>query len=720
MKTLLSIVLLLVAARGFAVTNAVSSLTFSNIQDAINLCNHGDVVTLPAGSVTFTNTQYLSITKNIQLIGSGVDVTYIKWGWNSGSGRKLIQWNPVASNTSTSRLTGITFANDGGTDVDEQGTLNFSGSSTNMRIDHCEFVALPDAAIAFYGSMGGLIDHCTVSNSGTSRLIMFFNGGGDSWGDRAWTNHAAFGSGNAVTVEDCEVYRTSSVYGSMDGWIGGRVAFRYNRLFNSRVGNHGTESSQRYRSGRSMEIFGNYISNSLTDTGQYMDNRGGAMVVWSNTIVGESTTTIKLNAYRVLGADPPWGAADGTKLWDAADLTDGVGTPYGAGDGIFEIGTSDSGGLRTLGDSSKSWTTNQWVGYSLREVYTNTATSGGVRSAVVSGAGWTVNQWSGYEFTKTIDNTKGRVSSNTSDTLTLGTDYYAVNMTGGGEFILSTGTYIDSNTSTQLVVRIAHDSSETFPTSCNYQIRRVTFVLDQPGAGISTMPSGSPPGNQSLSQGHTEPVYGWGNTLNAASASVSAGGYYSIQSDRDYFNHSTSFNGSSGMGIGTRSEMEAITGTTTNVSFWVTDEGTWNRLTSGEDGRLYKWDGAEWDLYYEPLTYPHPLNIEAQTAPLAPTGVSASNRERGVKLTWAAPDYCDAYKVLRATSSGGTFSEIAFTANLSYTNTPLATWVPYYYKIQGSNSYGLGTLSAEVTAYGTNNTTASVTNATAANVKIGF
>ena len=75
--------------------------------------------------------------------------------------------------------------------------------------------------------------------------------------------------------------------------------------------------------------------------------------------------------------------------------------------------------------------------------------------------------------------------------------------------------------------------------------------------------------------------------------------------DIDYFNEDESFDGSSGVGVGTASEMAAITGTKQFVGFWVTDEGDWN--TDGTDGRLYIWDGNSWEQYYEPYTYPHPL-----------------------------------------------------------------------------------------------------------------
>ncbi|MDQ8204999.1 glycosyl hydrolase family 28-related protein [Pelagicoccus sp. SDUM812003] len=82
-----------------------------------------------------------------------------------------------------------------------------------------------------------------------------------------------------------------------------------------------------------------------------------------------------------------------------------------------------------------------------------------------------------------------------------------------------------------------------------------------------------------------------------------------VRSDRDYFRqvHGGGFDGSSGVGVGTFSEMRAIVPTKVGVGFWVTDKGEWNE-TNGEmpDGELYRWNGSSWALHYVPYLYPHP------------------------------------------------------------------------------------------------------------------
>ncbi len=81
-----------------------------------------------------------------------------------------------------------------------------------------------------------------------------------------------------------------------------------------------------------------------------------------------------------------------------------------------------------------------------------------------------------------------------------------------------------------------------------------------------------------------------------------------VTHNTDYWELDASFDGTSGMGVGTRSQMDAITTCIENVGFWVTDEGTWNTLTPETDGKLYRCDNNNtWTEWYTPLEYPHPL-----------------------------------------------------------------------------------------------------------------
>ena len=137
-------------------------------------------------------------------------------------------------------------------------------------------------------------------------------------------------------------------------------------------------------------------------------------------------------------------------------------------------------------------------------------------------------------------------------------------------------------------------------------------VRDEYPEGIPTTVSNPEP--QGISN-----TYYFLNTYNAANFSVANAGVCSgcvLAENAQYWNYVPSgFNGTVGIGSGTKSQMNAITTCTTGVGFWVTDEGSWNtNLPANTSGQLYKCTSINtWSLYYTPYTYPHPLRSGAIT-----------------------------------------------------------------------------------------------------------
>jgi len=119
------------------------------------------------------------------------------------------------------------------------------------------------------------------------------------------------------------------------------------------------------------------------------------------------------------------------------------------------------------------------------------------------------------------------------------------------------------------------------------------------------------------------PWYTWQNTINSnqitwVANDVGLGNIY--KNNRDFYQYTASFNGTSGMGVGTIANRPSTcnpdpTGDYTTgglpprgVGYWATDEGEWNSNQAGADGRLYVCTATNtWALFYTPYTYPHPL-----------------------------------------------------------------------------------------------------------------
>jgi len=65
--------------------------------------------------------------------------------------------------------------------------------------------------------------------------------------------------------------------------------------------------------------------------------------------------------------------------------------------------------------------------------------------------------------------------------------------------------------------------------------------------------------------------------------------------DKDFWKHVQNFDGSTGVGVGLKSA-RPIYCKTEGVAYWATDENV-----------LYRWHNGNWELYYIPYIYPHPL-----------------------------------------------------------------------------------------------------------------
>jgi len=76
------------------------------------------------------------------------------------------------------------------------------------------------------------------------------------------------------------------------------------------------------------------------------------------------------------------------------------------------------------------------------------------------------------------------------------------------------------------------------------------------------------------------------------------------------------------------------------------------------------------------------------TAPAAPTGLSATSGNGQVSLVWTASSGATSYHVLRATTSGGPYTEIAVPIATAYLDNSVTNDTTYYYVVTAANSAG--------------------------------
>jgi len=413
----------------------------SNIQQIHNnQAQNGDTITLPAG--IFAWTTGVVISKAITLQGAGVGNTIVR---DAGQSDSLIDWTLAAG--FVSRLTGIEFQ-DGGRATNRPGIFYVSGSNTNgsqFRMDHCNLNALN--GFPSFDTVIGVIDHCTFTVTHYNTIFIFGYGwNGHLYGDGSWAAPTNYGSSQFLFIEDNTFISNDPVYlyPLTDAYAGARFVVRHNTAGGFFVANHGTESTTRPRGCRAMEIYNNtFNGHNLNDF--VGGSRSGGTLFHDNTITNYwNGVSFTLQNYRSFYPFNPWGGADGTNVWDVNEPN------------AFFTGTAaqNSSGTTVTVSGNPNWTTNQWVGYTLRRT-SNICNSNTLNFSIIT--------------------------SNTSNTIT----------------------YYPSCCQTPAMSFCAGDSLE---------IRKVDHAIDQPGRALGSLISGdnpTPPPN--WNDQVTEPCYSWNN-----------------------------------------------------------------------------------------------------------------------------------------------------------------------------------------------------------------
>jgi hypothetical protein len=261
-----------VSAAAHAAVISVANCTQAIVQAAINSAATGDVVSVPAGSATWTTGVNIPNSKKITLLGAGQSSTLI-----SGSGSTVVKMNQ-----SGGRLTGFGFTN---------GVIAVDGHG--WRIDHNTFtnsgMGTFFTAISAVGNVvndypTGLVDH---NNFIGARIIVcgsiysMAENGTQNW---IWAQPLGIGGPNAVFVEDNNFDGSSSYTNAFDGNYAGRLVFRYNTVKDMYFEMHSVQGTN--RAFMLWEVYNNTVAQ--VSQGEYMPfrTRGGTGVIFNNTFTG--------------------------------------------------------------------------------------------------------------------------------------------------------------------------------------------------------------------------------------------------------------------------------------------------------------------------------------------------------------------------------------------------------------------------------------------------
>jgi len=638
----------------------VASCTESDVQTAVNDASSGYTVVIPSGACTWTSE--LSITTPITLTGTGTpNVGTSTFG--AGTSTTEIVDDVVGSQNPMINVTGITTGQtfrlslldiepeSSSTQLDspiEVGGTCTSSGCPQLRIDNITFglntpwVENNNGSAASWmtrtDDVIGVIDHNTVpANSqvllGNDNFSAYLGVG--QYGDNSWAQPDSFGGANALFYEN-NVWHTISNGGmsmiDMDistGDItaigGGRAVCRYNQIYIDSGGNgigvcdlHGTEGTGRPRSGRQLEVYDNTINCATPGYCTAIDGgptRGGTGMLFNNHAnLSDGSIWFALSEYRTSSDPPPWGSCNGSGPYDQND-----GVVYASG--TLTSASGGGGNPITVGDTSQSWTTNQWI---------------------PTGAP--------YGFYDATQGFSIEIASNTSNSLTS-----------------------------------VSEAQQTYTASVgdSYQILRSTICIDGVGRGAGTYLSGSTPSPSGWVNESLDPIYQWGDT--ASGASIYSPGYSSdtgkLIANRDFYpqvsgvqtSPTSPFNGTSGTGWGTLADRPTTCtanpdgGGAPGVGYFATDADNGN-------GILYTCDATNtWVADYQPAPYPYALT--ASGLPNDPTLITTSTSGGSINQFPIGQNFLAGANVtLTANASSGYFFS-GWTGSVTTSTNPLTVQV---------------------------------------------
>lgn len=574
----------------------------------------GDVIQIPAGSCSWT----AGIT-----VPSGIGITITGTGTgNSGaatsvpsascaSGGTTITLNAATGFIATPqfgnalmRLSCMTLAygSGGSTTIGFaiEGTCTVSGCP-NLRVDNITFANWAghqsggglSYGVNAVGDMFGVLDHNSLIGVDLTylQLVEFQHAsylGVGSYGDNSWAQTENYGSANFLFIENntfswsgcCE--NEGDAGGGIPKRGGGRVVVRFNTFLQSDSNNfamgwHGTESNGRGRGARAFEFYGN-VWNCNEVCGQVAGGRSATGLVWGNTLavlnnpaVAALNSFFTFTTYRASLAFTPWGACDGSSVYDAND-----GVTYYSGTVLSGGGTLS---IRVSG--SPGWMPDQFI------------PSGAPYSLHDSQAG-------------NVNGTE--ILSNSSDMLTLLDSFNSSFRPANGDTIqvLRATSCIDQ-AGGRGAGQLYNSVDPATPLSASAEVVSPSYLWSNNFTGRTTFQGGATFGVTSYTARVIRNRDFYSEDTNQGIQTTNA----------SPFNGGSTGSGAAvGIGHGTRANRP--TNCTTGVGYFSTDQGSWNTSGNGfGNGVLDKCTSMDtWtSAFYTPYAYPHPLDSAASCTP---------------------------------------------------------------------------------------------------------
>ena len=309
---------LFVTAAWAQTTYTAASCNESDVQSIYSTeqarAEDGDIISIPAGTCTWSSTWTFSPTNSLTFQGtgaetpstsctftpgtpctttSGSDQTVITDGTSGGN----IMLNVTVAAGKTLRITGVEYYfPSSNTNNGSNGQWAFAGSNgtSQIRIDHNHFYGYAGHWIVVYGwGPFGVADHNLVDLFlADANWIYMSNGTG--WnndntsygnGNGSWADYSYWGSGKAFFEENNVFPDDQSTYGVYvnDCSNGGRQVFRYNTFESPSNGIQGHEGGGDNRGCRTTEVYNNTSTPTGASSPGVLDGvRSGSALVWGN------------------------------------------------------------------------------------------------------------------------------------------------------------------------------------------------------------------------------------------------------------------------------------------------------------------------------------------------------------------------------------------------------------------------------------------------------